>query len=604
MSKKNMMKKSKQNKEQIYFNIFKSSDLLSYEQLKQVKLSVFPNEKAIIVGDALLKYCFITDGVLYTMNKYSVYEKMRTKSMQESKIKTLATQMLQASYENLSSEAQDAIKGEDSKAFVNMINQRGISQYYDQLTSHLCNDFIELDRNTEWQLHFLNGYLDLKENEFKKREIGKHYITHCIKRNYKESSKDKRNEIMKIFKMTYPNEKDRNYVLSHFGRALSGMSEIDQVNLFLLGDGSTSKSFIMKLIQASIETYLVELSSTTFEAGNPKIDKILNTFDDMPSVRIAWVNELSDKRMDDSLFKTFCEGKVKTCKLYKEGNHDIILQCKLILTSNDLPAIKIDSGSKRRIRSYTHKSKFVDDPKAVDPSKHIYLKDKNLLERIRKDDELLNAVVDILVEHCSNWRDNKEPEEPESVKEAKDMIVNSNDIIQDFIDKNLEITDNHDDRIGKNEMRDLFVKMYPNKHLSVLQLISSLKQKGINYSPKYRVDGIQGCYYSVKLTEEPESKAVIYDKTEEKLTKALKKANKLIEDKDAEIEQLKERLKELEAKSKSDIKKVIKSEEPVKKMKKIFKDATKKDEEEIEDKPKQKLPKRNDYESIAKLVFG
>ena len=49
-----------------------------------------------------------------------------------------------------------------------------------------------------------------------------------------------------------------------------------------------------------------------------------------------------------------------------------------------MPNIKIDTGVSRRILSYTHKSSFVDDPKDVDESHQIYLKDRLLVDKCKE----------------------------------------------------------------------------------------------------------------------------------------------------------------------------------------------------------------------------
>ena len=75
------------------------------------------------------------------------------------------------------------------------------------------------------------------------------------------------------------------------------------------------------------------------------------------------------------------------------------------------------------------------------------------------------------------------------------------DIIQDLIDANLKITEKDSDRIGKNDMHENFKMFYPNKNLTILQLITSLKSKGILYSTDYRTNSIKGSFYSVKFAK-------------------------------------------------------------------------------------------------------
>ena len=57
------------------------------------------------------------------------------------------------------------------------------------------------------------------------------------------------------------------------------------------------------------------------------------------------------KSIDDSIFKKFCEGICQITSLYKDGFNDIEHLSKVILTSNELPNIRIDTGVSSRIVS-------------------------------------------------------------------------------------------------------------------------------------------------------------------------------------------------------------------------------------------------------------
>jgi hypothetical protein len=167
-----------------------------------------------------------------------------------------------------------------------------------------------------------------------------------------------------------------------------------------------------------------------------------------------------------------------------------------------MPNLKVDSGIIRRLNSYTHKSKFVDDADEVDESNHIYLKDSNLLQKL-KDQNLLDAWFDILAFKCHKWLHGEKLRFNKNFNESKHIIIDSNDIIQDFIDSKLTITDDPEDRIGKIQIHDAFNKMYPTKHLTTLQLITALKDKKLKYESKWRCDKIQGCFVGIKLCNDP-----------------------------------------------------------------------------------------------------
>jgi hypothetical protein len=75
--------------------------------------------------------------------------------------------------------------------------------------------------------------------------------------------------------------------------------------MFLLGDGSRGKSTIMILCQKIFECYFQELKSNTFTKGVGTADKNFNTFFNNPHIRIIWINELEDLRMDE-LIHNYC----------------------------------------------------------------------------------------------------------------------------------------------------------------------------------------------------------------------------------------------------------------------------------------------------------
>ena len=139
-----------------------------------------------------------------------------------------------------------------------------------------------------------------------------------------------------------------------------------------------------------------------------------------------------------------------------------------------MPNINIDSGVSRRFLSYIHTSEFTSDKSKVDEKKHIYLLNRDLIENIIEED-LLNTWVDILAKYANKWIKGEEIPTPKSFKEATEEIIETNDNIQDFIDVKLTITTGGKaDRIGKNEMIEIYKEMYPNRGMNNQILKSSL----------------------------------------------------------------------------------------------------------------------------------
>jgi phage/plasmid-associated DNA primase len=226
------------------------------------------------------------------------------------------------------------------------------------------------------EIHFKDGYIDLKTLTFKARTKS-HYMTFCICRDFKPKDgtekkyTEAKKKLTKIIKEIYPDENDKNCVLESFSEAIIGISSRSQYNLFLLGMGSSGKSTLMKIIKNAFGDMIFQFKDDTFSKNNNKSDRVLNMLMLNPFIRIMWVNELKGK-IDDSLFKQICEGEIQTTSLFKEGMNTVKFNALLVSTMNEFPNIKIDSGVERRIRSLEHKSKFTENKKELD-DKNIYI---------------------------------------------------------------------------------------------------------------------------------------------------------------------------------------------------------------------------------------
>lgn len=98
-------------------------------------------------------------------------------------------------------------------------------------------------------------------------------------------------------------------------------------------------------------------------------------------------------------------------------------------------------------------------------------------------------------------------------------------------------------------MRAEFLKKFPEKHVTIQQLISSLKEKGLHYEAKFRSNNIQGCFTCIKLRGpgdkqddieyglEPFNPSVPASKNEELtlLKKQIEELKKQLQQKDAQI---------------------------------------------------------------------
>lgn len=394
------------------------------------------------------------------------------------------------------------------------------------------------------EIHFKNGYILLKDLTFHKRKRTD-FMTYCIWRNFKNSPEEKKQMILKIINQIYPDTNDKNCVLECFGEAITGHSSKSQYNLFLLGIGSSGKSTLMKLCKASLKEMIFEFKEDTFAQNNNKSDRVLNMLMYNPYIRIMWVNELKG-RIDDSLFKQVCEGQVQTTTLFQEGQNIVKFNALLVNTMNEFPNIKIDTGVERRIKSLEHKSKFTMNKNEVNENKNIYYADKDLISNISEDEELQNAFVEILCEYANDFLNGKRYELSKNFTETKSNIIDTNDIIKEFVEHNLITTNDEKDKIDIDEMHEAFKITYTNSKITKQQLLGSLKDKGLTYNSNVRSpkdSKKRGCFICIKFNHENDTETPIeYGFGNTKSIFIENETDKLME----EIEILKRKVKELE----------------------------------------------------------
>lgn len=474
---------------------FSQDDLLTADELELIITSIFNEDKAELIARKVPNHFFIHKKSLYRLQSNDTYLKMDGDMTDN--LTVIVCNYLTMSAKALPDVVQQNLNLKYKKDFVSTFSNGKVSTYVLQIKAYFTKPNIELD-DTINEIHFNNGYMDLKDKKFKQRDLTKHFITQYIKRDYKKPSKKATKKIMSDVQKIIPIKEDLEAVLMCIGSALTGESGRDQTCLFILGMGSAGKSLFMMLTKAVIDCYFLELKSDAFSVNNKNQDKTLNSYSSNKCIRVSWINEPDDKQIDKSMFKKFVEGVLQTNKLYKEGNHDFPHYSKLFGTANTMPIIPIDSGTERRIQGYTTMSEFTDDKNKVDESKHIYLKDSNMIENFKKDEDLMNAWFDILVSYAHRWTNGEKIVYSENFKDTKSSIVSTNDTTQDFIDATLILTNEDKDRIGKTEMMALFKEMYPQKFINQQQLLGDLKNHHVKYDPKKRCNNIQGCYVGVK----------------------------------------------------------------------------------------------------------
>jgi hypothetical protein len=526
---------------------FNDSDLLTYDDFTNILHARSPNERADIISSKFKNYCFIYHELIFTLDVQNVVFFEDNSNISTVLINNI-TLFLSSSKNALKDEHHKALLYEFKKEYDTICENSYVKKFIEQITQAITLKTLVFTANKN-EVHFRNGFINLIDGSFSKRIIGKHYVKDFINRNYIKPSDEKVETVMNIFGKIYPKKEDLETILLILGSALTGNATINQKILFLLGLGSAGKSTILKITELSLDCYFFKLDSSAFSIKNQNKDKTFSSFYYNKSCRVVWINEPEDTKFDASIFKQFAEGEMEGKLLYANGIHKFNHNALPILTANTMPNINMDSGVKRRICSYNHTSVFTEDVEKVD-NKTVFLAEKNLYSRF-SDENLLDAWVHILTQHAMKWNKSncKNIELPLSFTESTDIIISVNDKIQDFIEAKLEVTNDKNDAVSKQNLLDAYSEFQKNSHLSIQQLITLLKEKNISYDKGKRFSGeARGGFIGIRLKDsfdEMETDLTIMEnlEREEAKNKKLEQENrtllKELEKLKAEFEQLK-----------------------------------------------------------------
>ena len=531
---------------------FQKIDFLTYKSfVGLIENANQPHEYAKILTKQLKNYICVDDAYVYIICKNKTYKKYDLEKKGENQILMMSTLLLNDSYKAMN-EGEIELLTLKYKNARKCLSNHSVVINIKQITHYLYVDTKFDCEHTN--IHFNNGFINTETGQFKMRRLHHNYITHYIKRDYVPSSQNKRKKLLKIIKQIYPDEGDRNAILMALGSSLSGKTIQDQEMLFLLGLGSTGKSFLLSLMEVTFECYIKQLGSKTFELGNHEVNKVINTFCANPQIRLIWINELSDVRMDGNLFKKFCEGKYQTVKLYKEEQHDVYHYAKIVTTANQMPNIPQDSGTKRRTVAAEHHSEFTKDDNKVNNNKNIYKAIDDLHNKL-KDKGYCNAFVDILIKRAvrySTWGERMEL--TNNFQVTKEGLVSANDVYQDFIDGNLIKTSNPNDKVSKGQMYEMFKLRYPKKCATDSQIMTSLKERGIKYDCQARKNNIKGVYMQVKINDFAETGTTpVTIKCKEDYDLEIKSLKKLLKVREEEIENQRKELNKMKVHNQSSV---------------------------------------------------
>ena len=382
------------------------------------------------------------------------------------------------------------------KAYISLGNSRFTKCCMDYLVHlYTVKDFDKLLDDNNHLLAFDDGILyNISNDQF--RYIQPHdFISKTTGRNSPtiinndkiefNINKNKIEEVNKLIYSVFENKDMVDYWLKIFGASI--FTTKHESMYILTGKGGNGKGLLMELIKETLGSYFYEcentfLTSTSKSTGlNPSLiaakgSRVLSVSEpsdgsDKCELNCEFIKKLTGR---DDITGRALYGNMITYK----PKYNVFLQC------NDIPNMKkLDNGMKRRLKIINYKFQFVSNP--INPDDR--LRDNSIKDRIKKDDNLINAFLYLLIQAAKVSTFEEEIIQPQEIKDALNNYFEDNNPVQSFLLEYFEITKDKKDRVKCSEFNDRFNRCGTEK-LSPTKIIKDMAFNGFDI---YKSNGIK-----------------------------------------------------------------------------------------------------------------
>jgi phage/plasmid-associated DNA primase len=141
-----------------------------------------------------------------------------------------------------------------------------------------------------------------------------------------------------------------------------------------------------------------------------------------------------NEKLNTARIKQWSGGDVVEARGLFSEQEKFVLMAKIFLSCNDLPPVSsTDNGTWRRMVLIPHTATFVDPGKPTNPEAHIYTKDLQLEQKLRK---WRTSFLSMLVHYYENSYMKSGLREPECVVAASNKYKEENDTFASFLSDN------------------------------------------------------------------------------------------------------------------------------------------------------------------------
>jgi|SaaInlStandDraft_7_1057024.scaffolds.fasta_scaffold04376_1 P4 family phage/plasmid primase-like protien len=315
-------------------------------------------------------------------------------------------------------------------------------------------DFINRLNQKKYLICFKNGIYDLTTRKFRDGHPDDH-ISLCTNVHYKEYNPENVyiKKIEKFFKTVLTNKNVREYFLSRLSTCVSGENKEEKV-YFCTGSGSNGKSLTFSLVAKALGDYYLSCPITIITKKRSEAGKASPELERLDGPRCGVFQEPEgDEQVNVGIFKELSgNDRFMVRGLYKKPR-EIEPQLKYWLTCNDLPKIPSDDGGTwRRIRVIDFASKFIENPDQNNQNQ--FPIDYSLKENIGL---WAPAFASYLIHiYITKYDVKNKVAEPTEVMCATNKYRKDQDLIREYYDTYLIITDDKRDKLTKRELSSHF----------------------------------------------------------------------------------------------------------------------------------------------------
>lgn len=260
-----------------------------------------------------------------------------------------------------------------------------------------------------------------------------------------------------FFETTFIDVRIRQYVLTIIAGMFHGANKWNHLYIWT-GSGSNGKSVLLQLLYAVFGEYATTVSVSMFTQKRGKSSEASSDIMSTMSRRLITMQEPDeDDKFHTGLIKEMTGNDMISARDLFKSQVTFQPMFKVVCCCNTLPRIDNveDGGIWRRIRVIPFETKFLgeEDYQLHKDEPKVKLMDSTISDKLKGCAEIFANIL--LQKYFSSYYD-VEPVEPEPVQLAIRNYRRCADVVSEFIDECIDVTDDDDNSISCVELWDIF----------------------------------------------------------------------------------------------------------------------------------------------------